>query len=58
MKNLLLTALLFLFSFSYAQITFEKGYFINNSGDRTECFIKNIDWRDNPTKFEYKMQID
>lgn len=39
----------------YAQITFEKGYFINNSGEKTECLIKNLDWKDNPTKFTYKL---
>lgn len=57
MKNQLLIAFLFYFHFSYSQITFEKGYFISNNGIKTECFIKNIDWRNNPTEFEYKTQI-
>jgi hypothetical protein len=57
MKNLLVIAFLFYFSFSYSQITFEKGYFISNNGTKTECFIKNMDWRNNPTEFEYKTQI-
>ncbi|SDX86394.1 hypothetical protein SAMN05444411_110136 [Lutibacter oricola] len=39
----------------YSQITFEKGYFINNANQKVECFIKNIDWRSNPTHFEYKL---
>ncbi|WP_051881877.1 porin family protein [Chryseobacterium soli] len=39
----------------YAQITFEKGYFINNAGERTEASIKNLDWKNNPTEFEYKL---
>lgn len=58
MKNLLLAVLLFCFSFSYAQISFEKGYYITTTGDRIECFIKNIDWKDNPRNFEYKTQIE
>lgn len=39
----------------YAQTIFEKGYFIGNSGEKTECLIKNIDWKNNPTAFEYKL---
>lgn len=58
MKNLFLVTLLISFSFCYAQISFEKGYYINDSGKKTDCFIKNIDWRDNPTDFEYKDQLD
>lgn len=49
----LLTALLTINSFS--QISFEKGYFIDNSNQKIECFIKNIDWKNNPTDFEYKL---
>ncbi len=37
-----------------AQITFEPGYFISNDGQRTECQIKNLDWKSNPTTFEYR----
>ncbi|KPH13583.1 outer membrane beta-barrel protein [Chryseobacterium sp. ERMR1:04] len=39
-----------------AQIKFEKGYFINNSGEKTEILIKNIDWKNNPTEFDYKTE--
>lgn len=47
--------LLIFFSFtSYGQILFEKGYFINNKGEKTNCLIKNIDWNESPTKFSYK----
>ncbi|WGH74785.1 hypothetical protein P8625_11925 [Tenacibaculum tangerinum] len=38
----------------YAQITFEKGYFISNQGERVECLIKNVDWKDSPEEFIYK----
>ncbi|WP_312391177.1 outer membrane beta-barrel protein [Chryseobacterium sp.] len=40
--------------FLQAQIKFEKGYYINNSGQKTEVLIKNLDWKNNPTEFEYK----
>ncbi|OUL61736.1 outer membrane beta-barrel protein [Flavobacterium sp. AJR] len=57
-KPLLITILfLFFFTFSYAQISFEKGYYILNDGNRVECFIKNIDWKNNPTDFKYKTQL-
>ena len=42
----------------YSQISFEKGYYINNSDQRVDCLIKNIDWLNNPTKFEYKLTED
>jgi hypothetical protein len=40
---------------SHAQIQFEKGYFIDNAGNTTACLIRNADWKNNPTTFEYKM---
>ena len=40
---------------SYAQIRFEPGYFIDNEGQKTTCLIKNIDWKNNPKGFEYKL---
>ena len=43
---------------SYAQITFEKGYFIDNNNKKTECYIKNLDWKYNPTSFKYKIDLD
>ncbi|MBM1107297.1 PorT family protein [Aurantibacter crassamenti] len=39
----------------YSQISFEKGYYIDNANHKTTCLIKNIDWKNNPTKFEYKL---
>lgn len=48
---------LFIFSSSYAQFTFEPGYFIDNQGTRTECLIKNMVWRNNPSQFEYKLDL-
>ncbi len=43
---------------SFSQIKFEKGYFIDNAGIKTECFIKNKDSQDNPKEFEYKTTLD
>lgn len=39
----------------YSQITFEKGYYIDNSNRKINCLIKNIEWRSNPTEFKYKL---
>jgi hypothetical protein len=41
---------------AYAQIDFEKGYFINEDGSRTEAYIKNKEWLGNPTEFTYTDQ--
>jgi len=41
---------------TYSQIVFEKGYFINNAGQKTDCFIQNIDWNSNPSKFKYELK--
>jgi hypothetical protein len=43
---------------SYSQVNFEKAYFIDNNGIRTECFIKNKDLYNNPNSFEYKRNQD
>ena len=40
--------------FDAAQITFERGYYINNLDQRIDGFIKNQDWKDNPSQFEFK----
>lgn len=40
---------------SNAQVTFEKGYYITNSGERIDCLIKNSDWKNNPDRFTYKL---
>ncbi|MFV8225633.1 autotransporter outer membrane beta-barrel domain-containing protein [Christiangramia aquimixticola] len=40
---------------AFAQIQFENGYFIDNSGVKKEVFIRNADWRSNPEQFEYRL---
>lgn len=49
--------LIFLFSslYSFAQIKYEHGYFIDNDGSRIDCLIKDVGWNDNPDKFEFKL---
>ncbi|KUJ60488.1 hypothetical protein AR687_18055 [Flavobacteriaceae bacterium CRH] len=58
MKKILLFIFFFYYTISNAQISFEKGYFISNEGKRTECYIKNLDWNDNPINFKYKMELN
>lgn len=38
-----------------AQTTYEKAYFIDNHQNKTECLIKNLDWKNNPESFNYKL---
>ncbi len=54
-KGILSIILLFTVCITFAQISFEKGYYINNSGERVDCLIKNLDWNNNPDKFDYKL---
>lgn len=37
-----------------AQINFEKGYFITNDNEKVDCLIRNVDWKNNPKKFDYR----
>lgn len=43
---------------AYSQISFEKGYYITTSDQKVECLIKNMDWKNNPTEFEYKLSTN
>ncbi|TYP72972.1 porin family protein [Aquimarina intermedia] len=56
MKNHLLFLFVSILSINcYSQISFEKGYYINNSGQKFDCLIKNSDWKNNPDTFDYKI---
>lgn len=56
MKKQLLTLLISLLAYSaYSQILFEKGYYINNTGEKIEGLIKNIDWKNSPLDIEFKL---
>lgn len=55
MKSQLLFLLITILSIDcYSQINFEKGYYINNSNQKIDGLIKNIDWENNPNQFIYK----
>lgn len=54
-RNLLLIFTTIFSTICYSQIKFEKGYFITIEDERIECLIKNLDWKDNPLGFEYKL---
>lgn len=45
--------ILFLISIiSYAQITFENGYYIDKNNNKIDCQIKNYEWKNNPSELE------
>ncbi len=55
-KQLLLLALITIScTATYSQIIYESGYFIDESNQRTECLIRNVDWKNNPLQFDYKL---
>lgn len=53
-RMLILILSIFISTYSYAQITYEKGYFINSEGVKVDCLIKNSGWDFNPDSFKYK----
>lgn len=56
MKKQLLFLLAIIFSINcYSQISFTKGYFVDNADQKIACLIKNIDWLNNPSEFKYKL---
>lgn len=54
-KSFLIALILSISITSYSQISFEKGYYIDNSGQKTDCLIKNYDWNKNPKEIEVKI---
>ncbi|WP_053977717.1 hypothetical protein [Mangrovimonas xylaniphaga] len=59
MKHHLLCSLLVFFSIrAFSQITFEQGYYIDNTGNKIECYIKNSDWKNSPSEFKYKHRLE
>lgn len=52
---------LFIFLFVntlFSQTEFKKGAFISNTDETVECLIKDLDWKNNPNKFKYKLTED
>ena len=39
----------------FSQVQFVKGYFIDNSNARVECFIEDRGWKNTPSDFMYKL---
>jgi hypothetical protein len=58
MKAFLISLMCLISIYSFSQITFDKAYFIDNNGLKTECLIKNLDWVNNPVNFEFKLSAD
>ena len=56
-ENLALLLILFCLNLN-AQVNYEKSYFIDNGGSKTECFIKNKDKSESPSSFEYKLKLE
>jgi len=52
---ILTTFLIILYSNCLAQVNYKEGYFINNVDKKISCSIKNLDWKNNPTEFYYKL---
>ncbi|WP_109831024.1 outer membrane beta-barrel protein [Reichenbachiella versicolor] len=57
-KSLILILLIALSTTNlYSQVSFVNGYFIDNSGTKVECLIKDKGWERNPELFEYRETI-
>lgn len=57
-KNLLLFLTVIISINCFSQISYEKGYYIDNFDQKVNCLIKNMDWKNNPTYFEYKISVN
>lgn len=55
MRKLFSCLLILVLSITFAQDKFQKGFFINNDGNKIECLIKNVDWMSNPNEFNYRL---
>jgi len=44
--------------FTYSQINFEPGYYIDNEGRKIEGFIKNEDWLNDPRQIHFKSNLN
>ena len=54
MKKLLLLLFLFTGISAFAQIHFEDGYYITNSGEKIPVLIRYVDWKNNPSEVSFK----
>lgn len=53
--NRLILMLFLLSNCIFSQINFEKGYFIDNKGIKTDCYIKNKTFNENQKTLKYKL---
>ncbi len=58
MKHLFITILLCVYGLLSAQTNFEKGYYINLNGIKTEGYIKNTDWKNSPNSIDFKSNLE
>lgn len=56
MNKTLLSIFLFfaLITSLYSQVSYKNGYYINNSDQKIECLIYDMDWKNSPSKFDFK----
>lgn len=54
-KHILIVMFSILSCNAFAQVVYEKGYFITNNDQRVNCLIRNLDWKNNPSEFEYQL---
>lgn len=58
-KAFSLIVIIFIFVVSvYGQKSYEKGYFINNNGIKTDCLIENKDWELSPKELFFKLTAE
>ncbi|WP_339838529.1 hypothetical protein [uncultured Flavobacterium sp.] len=58
MKTKLLFLFLFTSVFSFAQTKFEPGSYVDLNNIKHEGFIKNLDWKNNPSEIIFKKNIE
>ena len=58
MPKYLIFVFLFCSVYAFGQVEFEKGYYIDQEGQRVEGFIKNQDWKNNPISFKFKSSLE
>lgn len=58
MKSKILLLLFICSIKALAQINYQKAYYIDNNSQKHEVFIKNTDWKNNPTEFRFKSGLN
>ena len=58
MKQILLLLFLTFHTILFAQIQYEKGYYLTNNGEKVEGYIENKDWKYTPESFSFKSSFN